>query len=692
MTRRTAALVVGFLGAMACAVSPIMAADTLPAPSSNKTRLVVKLRSEERINVKSRFEANPPTIVIEFPAGRVAASLPERSTVQQGVVQEIRTSYGGPAGSSEGRWLKSVSIQLSDRYPFSVRPEAGQIVIEIEHPQGIAKGAFEVGLASGAVVSGETSLEMHRRFRAMQDALQDAVARPASATETTSTQTAIKAGATPTLPQPSGPVMSQPRTGARPTPTPKLLPARQAIPVSFWLSLAVGLLGTVASILWALKLRARAMRGRRGDRTLAIDVIDQLVWRAFEQQGSESVQTLQGAGSSGPLRVISRDGVRAALQCVSGGTFFEKATVEQFSEAMKAVSAEQGFLVAAGSFTVPAQRFAKDHGINLIGREQLTELLSAGAAQEHFGRHLQDIEGQLTKTRETLDEYAKQLDMIRRQRNEACWLLGEERARLAKVEAEHDDLQRQATQWRAEAEEWQATAKLNHKKWEESQWYLGESRAFAEHLESQLQPMKDSYAQTERRLRELNEQLQDAAKVREEAKWYQGESQQANAQLQEQLQAAERQLAELQERLQQLDRQFHDSQRSLASERMAREQLEERLAILQANGERRKTSRRFLPDATVEVETPDGTLIYQGTPRDVSGQGVGIGCEKEVPLPESANVRLSLQDGTHIIESTGRLVWNRESPDAGEQWSGYEFVDLPMEIRRAIEQLLTLPN
>jgi uncharacterized coiled-coil DUF342 family protein len=690
MTRRLVGVAVALAGLLAITTGASAGTSDGLSSSTTKTKLVLKLRGDERVSIRSRFESDPPTVVLEFPQGRVAGSLPERSSVGQGVVREIRTTYYAPSSSSAGRWIKTVNIELGGRYSYDIRQESDQIVVEIEHPAALTEGTLPVGLAGGAVIAGQVSGTTQDRFRAMQNALVQAT-KPAEPTR----PAIAPAQARQPLASPIRPTVTTPGTsGQRQASRARLTTPRRSPLAAVWGLFALGLIGIGTSIGWLVWRQSGPFLSRRRiDRpSLAIDVIDQLVWRAFEQQGAQLQQIVQGDDATGPLRVMSKDSAKVGLQCIGGGAFFEKATVERFARALQEAGVDQGFLVAAGSFTVPAQRFAKERKITLIGREPLTELLGAGASQEYYAKQLQEINGQLQKTRDTLDEYARQLDMIRRQRNEACWLLGEERAKLSKIESEHDDLKKQAEQWYVDAEHWQQTAKLNHKKWEESQWYLGESRTFAEHLESQLGPLQESYAQLEQRVRELTDTLADMTRQRDESQWQLGETKSASESLQQQIREVEQRIGQLQERLKTVESQLDESQRNLASERMERERLQERLATFQAVGERRRAGRRYLKDAAIELHTQDGSLLFQGVPRDVSGEGVGISCDKSIALPEQATLRVEFLNGDQVLETEGRLVWNRESHDSAEQWSGYEFVDLPEEIRRAIEQLLTLPN
>ena len=171
---------------------------------------------------------------------------------------------------------------------------------------------------------------------------------------------------------------------------------------------------------------------------------------------------------------------------VGHGPLFEKQTVERFFRAMREADAAQGFLVAAGSFTVPAQRMAKAHHVVLIEREQLTELLGAGAGSESFTKQLEQSRVRLEEAQETVRNYASEVDTLRRQRNEASWCLGEERATSAAVEAQLAALGQQVSGYEATIKQWEQEASTLRQQLEESQWYLGEAHNRIRHVDNQL--------------------------------------------------------------------------------------------------------------------------------------------------------------------------------------------------------------
>jgi len=641
---------------------PAWAVETQSSPVMTKTQLVVKLATQETIPVRPRFEANPPIIVIEFPPGRVGAALPERSVIQEGVVQEIRVAYVHAAKAAR-RWIKAVRIHLRGPYEYQVFSEPGRIVVEIEHPAAVAGTPAKAGLAKGVVVSGPASPAFSERFQAMEDAMMRASHQPVMWGINFEDASA---------PQSSEPIPDAASSGsASESSTPSGATQRRAGEDTrrslwwLWTLAAVGLGLWVGATRWARRGQGdTAPRLRGAGQTMynlsGIRVIDQLVWRAFERQGYQLLQTVELGEPPGLMRVIAREGFKTALLCVGDGAFFEKAAVERFLKSMQQVSVGQGYLVAPGSFTVPAQRFAKEHKVTLIGRDQLTELLSAGAMSEHYNRQLQQGHRQLEEAKETLSQYAKQLDVLRRQRNEASWFLGEERAKTAKLEEQFAEASQQITHWQAQAQQWQQTAEAAQKRWEESEWYLGETRASARHLEELLRSTQEALSQLEQQHGELTATFQATERQRDDANWYLGESRAACAALKQQVQ-------------------------ELEAARVTLQSLEAERAAVRAFGERRKARRAVRPDIMVEVQGTDGAMLFNGTPRDLSRTGFGLSAEQPIELPESFRVRFSLPGMGRPIESLARVVWQQQDPRTQRHQRGCEFVDSPPETRDALE-------
>ena len=354
-------------------------------------------------------------------------------------------------------------------------------------------------------------------------------------------------------------------------------------------------------------------------------LVDQLVWRAFERQGYQLVtETELTQPLLGTLRVIMKDGAKAALLFVGQGPLFEKQTVERFLRAMRKADAAQGFLVAAGSFTVPAQRIAKEHQVVLIEREQLTELLSTGAGSESFTKQLEQSRVRFEEVQETLRQYANELDTLRRQRNEASWSLGEERAKSAKLEAQFAELGQQFSRYDATITRWEQDALALRKRWEEGQWYLGEGQSRIRYLESQL------------------------------------------GELQRQLEASADRRGALQHTL---------------------DRLTQELQALRTYGERRRRVRAMIPETAVELVYGEDGSVLEASPRDISSGGVGLAFDRPITANTSMRVRLRLP-GREPIASKAKLMWQRSEGEPARYQSGCRLIGLSASTRALIEQLV----
>ena len=607
-------------------VAPAWAAETSAGTST--TQLVVKLATPDVPAVRARFEHAPPTIVLEFPESRVMGTLPERSVMARGAVQELHTLYASSGASVHGRWIQALRIQLRGPYDYEVHPHPGRILVTISHPAALSSEDLEIGLAGGIIVSGMFSPAFSERFRAMQEALTRAQPQP------------VLSSPAP-RPAPLAPQQAaRQATASRPPAPPSHSPGSSTPLASagwWWALGAVGML-RAGGLLWRWRRRrlARAETGGPTPLPASLRIIDQLVWRAFERQGYQLIQMVELGEPLGLMRLISRDGRNAALLCMGNGTFFEKSAVEQFAQASRRAQAEQGFLVTAGSFTIPAQRLAAEHQITLIGREQLIELLSEGAMSETYAKQLLKQRGQLDEAKQTLSQYAEQLDTIRRQRNEASWFLGEARARRAALETQAGELAQLVTHWQAQADQWRQATEAAKKQLEESQWYLGEARAALAALQQDAQQLRDHVAKSQQTV--------------------------------------------------------EDIQRCLDAERAHRRIVEAQLAAVSANGrERREHARLLRADIAVEAHRDGGEVVFRGTSRDLSRTGIGlIGAdEPQMGLPEPWRFRLHVPGAQRPIEATGRLIWHRRDAATGRTAAGCKWLEIPAESRELLERTLT---
>lgn len=648
------------------------------------TQMTLQLDTVEPIVIRTKFLDAPPTIAIEFPRNRVASSLPEHSTIGPGVIRSVAAHYSLErleSGAPAGRFLQGLDIILSGPYAYTIASEAGRIVVSVTHPASVDGTAVAVALRGGTIIKGFGSPALSGRFRAMQEALAKASPAPwpvsseSGAARVVRTAPLSASAPRATLPSAALPPRGIPEAvqplASKARPPARLEAARRTIPKPVGWVLAL-----IASLLtvWVVQRFARRASHLAASRSAAaapaerlpagVVLIDQLVWRAFQRQGYALVSESElSRPLPGIFRVVEKDGAKAGLCFIGHEAFFEKQTVQQFIQVLRAAGMERGILIASGSFTVPAARIAKEHAITLIGREQLSELISAGAITEYVSRQLGEQQARLEEAKSSLQQYARDVDGLRRQRNEASWFLGEERARSAQLEARVQELSGQLQQHEAEIRRWQQDASTLQKQWEESQWYLGESQARAKYLEAQLAALQDA-----------SQRLEVVESERSEARWYLEEERVRSESL-------EAQLAELQRR-------FEESAAREQTLRTGIEVLRDELEHLRRYGERRKGARVKVAQAEVELQTEDAPAV-RGWVRDLSETGVGIESDAQWPANASGRIRLCLP-GADPIESAAQLMWQRsaESPALRYQ-SGYQWVGGSDALRRFIEQILT---
>ena len=647
-----------------------LAAETADPIQRSTTRIAIALDTADRVPVRTSFESFPPTVEIRFPRRRVTASLPERVAVAGGAVQAIEARYDAAGRGETARFIQSLRVVLTGPFVYRVESEPGRVVIEIDHPASVRGASMEVGMGSGTVVRSAPVGTVSERFRAMQEAL--ARARPAAITmqwDGSNGDSAVQRGTGARVLAPS-PAASSQMKDARGTVAP---PARAssgsgAFPV-FGVALLVGLTLAGAAGSWRLIQRqAAAARAAAEGRNVRLPsgvlLIDQLVWKAFERQGYQLLmETELTQPPLGTLRILAKDELKTALLFVGSGRFFEKQTVERFIRAMREAHVEQGWLAASGSFTVPAQRVAKEHRITLIGRDQLVELLSMGAGSEYFSRQLEQSHAHLEEAKDTLRQYAAELDTLRRQRNEASWHLGEERAKSATLEAALEALGRQVSGYEAQIQRWEQEAVTLRKQWEESQWFLGEARERSRYLDTQVASLQALAKQVEAVERERSDAVQSL-----------GEERAKHASL------AGR-LDELQRELEQAMQRSGELEASLA-------RVQDELAVYRTLGERRRAGRIRTPKASVELVSGGKTPAAAAWLCDLSATGLGLETDRELPQRTPIRVRVRVP-GREPLETGARFVWQRPHGSDGRHRSGCRFIRPPAETRAALQELVS---
>ena len=643
------------LAAALIAAAPLGAAETSTSAAKSKTLVVIRLGAPEVLDVKSIIQQMPPGIIIMFPQNRVIGALPERATIANGVVQSIRTQYEPSTGSSP-RFIRSLQLRFTGAYDAHATVEPGRVVVEIEHPASVHATAVDVGLRGGTILGAQPAYQISERFRAMQDALTKATPTPWAMQLESAPAPSSSARASSTAGNRLRFVPARPRAIGRPGPSAS----------STWLLWLCGMsllaAGGVGAWFWRMTRAIEQPGAKTARPSSGMVLIDQLVWRAFERQGYQVISE-QDLQPSGTMRIIAKDGSMQGLMCTGHGPFVEKHAVEQFARALRASQVEQGIFIAPGSFTVPAQRIAKAHRVTLIGREELTELLSAGAATEYMTTQLQQSQARLEDVKQTLQQYASELEALRLQRNEASWYLGEERAKSSQLDLELAQAKEQVQQQEQDLARWQQEATTLRKQWEESQWYLGESQAHALYLEAQLAA-----------LQEVAQEVERAHQQRDEATWVLDGERTAH-------QAGQTRLAELQQQVET----FATRERSLQA---TLDQLQTELSLLRANGSgRRQAPRMQAKDLLIELRDDADMPVFTGPVRDVSSAGFGIQTDRALLLDGPVRARFRLEDDSDAsFELTAHMVWERVQ--TARYQSGYQLSECSAASKACLERVV----
>lgn len=623
------------------AAAPAWAVETADAAILGRTRVIFQLAGDSPIDVKSRFQASPPAVVLEFPQGQVFATLPERSAIRSGAVLGLIARYG----EESTRSLRAIEVALRGDYSHRVQIEDGRIILEIQHPQALPSASIEVGMLGSSVIRNLSSTRVTQRFQAMQEALTDAQAPTLLPSSSVAAQTA---------PAPAAAAL-RPHHPVRASSAPA--PARTWGIILVLLAAAAGV-----AQLWPRRATGAARLDPQLRLPSGMTLIDQLVLRAFERQGFRVLASLDPGALPGTARLITKDGAQAALAAIGNGMFFEKQTVERFAKLMRSSGVTQGYLVATGAFTVPAQRLAKERGIALIGREHVVELLSAGATSEFFTKQLEDARHRLGEARETLRHYASQLDALRRQRNEATWHLGEERAKAGKLEVDLAALTAAVQQQEAAIERARTEAESLQRRWDENEWYLGEARARVRFLEAQ----RDTQAEAE-----VDRQVTERA--RDEANWYLGEER--------------RKVLELSGKMVELQNALDASVARELSLQEAFDEIRRKLSALETYGNRRRGIRSRIPEAVLELRNGKDDVLFSGEPRDFSLEGIGLETGHQMPTG-TLQARLSLP-GMDPVDSEARVVWQRAGGEPPRVSVGCRWLTLPEPAKARLESLLS---
>ncbi len=638
------------------------AAETDEPTPRARTRIVLRVGADTPVPIASRTTGDPPSIWVEFPARQVVGSLPESTTLREGAIRSITTRYEVEAGDRGRRFIQSVQIALSGPYPHEIRSEPGRVVIELDHPASVSQSPITVGLHGSLVIEGLSAPRLSDRFRAMQDALNHATSASWTMHTTTPQEHALPLG-------PSASAAGE-RPGSSRAPSDRSPDGAAPWNAAAWIVTAAAIAGLAA---WGWRRYGASLQRPAGSDagtdsatrlSSGVLLIDQLVWRTFERQGYRLLRSQEVEQPRGSLRVVEREGTPpAALLCVGNGVFFEKQAVERFVRVMHDAGLTRGFLVASGAFTVPAQRCAQEHHVDLIGRDQLIELLGAGAVSEYASQELAEAQAQIRELEAQVRQQTEAVEMLRRQRNEASWFLGEARARAAGLEAELATLTQRLKRQETDLGRWEQEASGLRTRWQESQWYLGESQARVRFLKTQLTSLRD----IARRTQQAEQAKDDAGKTVEE------ERRQRDA-LQTELLALQGALADARGRVRRLEDDVTSLQRELTA--------------IRTYGERRHATRVHHPSARVDLWNGTHEPIFSGCPADVSPTGLGLATDHPLPSHASLRARLMFPGLPEPVQARAKLVWQRAQDQSPKHRYGCRFVGLPSSVRSQLAQLI----
>jgi hypothetical protein len=222
------------------------------------------------------------------------------------------------------------------------------------------------------------------------------------------------------------------------------------------------------------------------------------------------------------------------------------------------------------------------------------------------------------------------------------------------------------------------TAEQARQRWEESEWYLGEARATIARLESEVQALHQA---TTTRLQEVELQREETARQLAESRRAHDELRRQTAVLEDRLTAAQAGAAATQQLLEE----YKDGLEVAATHPQT---VGAELEAIQRASERRRASRVRRSDITLELQRPDGAVLFTGPLRDISRTGVGFdGQQLASGAAELLWVTLHPEGGERPIEALARLSWLRQDESSGSYEGGCELIDVSPASRGALEEV-----
>ncbi len=235
-------------------------------------------------------------------------------------------------------------------------------------------------------------------------------------------------------------------------------------------------------------------------------------------------------------------------------------------------------------------------------------------------------------------------------------------------------------------EQCERTAERARQRCEETEWYLGEARATIARLEAQVQAQAEAHAQLDAIHQEATTRLQEAELQRDDATRHLDESQRAHEELLLQTLELKDQLTAARVEVEATQQEEHNDR--LGVERDHPQTVGAELQAPETACERRRASRVRRSDITVEVQRPDGAVLFSGPLRDLSRTGMGFdGKQLANGAPDLLWVTLHPEGLERPIEALARLSWLRQDESSGGYEGGCQLIDVSPGSRSALEEV-----
>jgi hypothetical protein len=237
-------------------------------------------------------------------------------------------------------------------------------------------------------------------------------------------------------------------------------------------------------------------------------------------------------------------------------------------------------------------------------------------------------------------------------------------------------------------EQCEQTAGQARQRWEESEWYLGEARATIAILAARLEDIERARDDTARERDDALRDRDDAVRERDELGQHLAESRRAHARLLEQTIELQDQLTAAQAEVEATQRILDEHSDRLGVVANGPRTAGAELEAIQTASERRRALRVRRSDVTVELQRPDGAVLFSGPLRDISRTGVGFDAKQlESGAAELLWLTLHPEGRERPIEALARLSWLRQDESSGSYEGGCELIDVSPGSRSALEEM-----